>query len=334
MIVFIHVPFPSFFGNYIIKPIARFAVPFFFMVSGYFLYHSNYTVVSKNMPKKIKRILLFAIISFVVYFIWALILNVIVWGISITEFIRVNFSLRKVVFFLCFNLCDISGLGGMAWYLWATVYGYIAIWIINRFHLYKIAYIFVSILVFLGITISVSSEYIFPIGPIGYSHCFVRNWLFVGLPFMLIGHFLAKNKQKLLKYRGIYSLLVAILGTVLACVEHYLYATYLRLEFDLYYFTVIAAVAVLIYAINNSTNAIWKPMAYIGKNLSLYIYLLHSLIHGILEYLFFPNLMKPFCESEIYSWILPIIVLMVTLLVSWGLYTIQRYAKKSVLKYY
>lgn len=117
MIVFIHVPFPSFFGNYIIKPIARFTVPFFFMVSGYFLYHSNYTVVSKNMPKKIKRILLFAIISFVVYFIWALILNVIVWGISITEFIRVNFSLRKVVFFLCFNLRDISGLGGMAWYL-------------------------------------------------------------------------------------------------------------------------------------------------------------------------------------------------------------------------
>ena len=117
LIVFIHVPFPSFFGNYIIKPIARFTVPFFFMVSGYFLYHSNYTVVSKNMPKKIKRILLFAIISFVVYFIWALILNVIVWGISITEFIRVNFSLRKVVFFLCFNLRDISGLGGMAWYL-------------------------------------------------------------------------------------------------------------------------------------------------------------------------------------------------------------------------
>ena len=52
LIVFIHAPFPEFFGDYIIKPIARFAVPFFFMVSGYFLYHSNYTVVSKNMPKK------------------------------------------------------------------------------------------------------------------------------------------------------------------------------------------------------------------------------------------------------------------------------------------
>lgn len=41
LVVFIHVKFPGDFGQ-AVQAIARFAVPFFFMVSGYYCYRSDY----------------------------------------------------------------------------------------------------------------------------------------------------------------------------------------------------------------------------------------------------------------------------------------------------
>ena len=55
LVVFIHVSFPGQVGQ-IIKVLARCAVPFFFMISGYFCYYEGKTAEDK-IPSKILHIL-------------------------------------------------------------------------------------------------------------------------------------------------------------------------------------------------------------------------------------------------------------------------------------
>lgn len=54
-IVTIHIHFPGTFGQVIIE-FARFAVPFFFMASGFFSYYEDTSVVPKKIIRKIKHI--------------------------------------------------------------------------------------------------------------------------------------------------------------------------------------------------------------------------------------------------------------------------------------
>ena len=68
LVVCIHVSFPGQAGQ-LVKVLARCAVPFFFMVSGYFCYYQNCNA-SKRILSKILHIMKLFAVSVVFYFIW------------------------------------------------------------------------------------------------------------------------------------------------------------------------------------------------------------------------------------------------------------------------
>ena len=68
LVVCIHVSFPGQAGQ-LVKVLARCAVPFFFMVSGYFCYYQNCNA-SKRILSKILHIMKPFAVSVVFYFIW------------------------------------------------------------------------------------------------------------------------------------------------------------------------------------------------------------------------------------------------------------------------
>ena len=55
LVVSIHIPFTGNFGSSVIA-VARIAVPFFFMVSGFFCYYEDESVISAKMKHKVKHI--------------------------------------------------------------------------------------------------------------------------------------------------------------------------------------------------------------------------------------------------------------------------------------
>ena len=75
MVVLIHCKFPGDLGLYT-TALARFAVPFFFMVSGYYAYRSKNT--NEYTKKQIIKITKIAIIALIAYFIYNLLYNYII----------------------------------------------------------------------------------------------------------------------------------------------------------------------------------------------------------------------------------------------------------------
>ena len=68
MVIFIHIDLPGQTGVFI-EALSRFAVPFFFMISGYFCYY-NGKDASDKIPGKIFHIVKLMIFAMAFYFIW------------------------------------------------------------------------------------------------------------------------------------------------------------------------------------------------------------------------------------------------------------------------
>lgn len=72
MVIFIHFPFSGFFGS-LIHNFAGFAVPLFFLISGYYSYNENREIVMKKLNRKTLHILHLCIVSTLLYLSYTII---------------------------------------------------------------------------------------------------------------------------------------------------------------------------------------------------------------------------------------------------------------------
>lgn len=129
-VVFIHVSFGGAFGE-VIKALAGFAVPIFFLTSGYFSYnviqHSDFNKIAK----RIKSVLLIFVMAFVLYSILYIALN----GInSFLSFFAIRDTYIKFVFFNNFENTFFTPL----WFLPALIYCYLVVLLLMRLKLTRI----------------------------------------------------------------------------------------------------------------------------------------------------------------------------------------------------
>ena len=170
-VVFIHVKFIGIVGDYIAN-IGTFAVPIFFITSGYFAKSvSNY-----KLKKKISHVIVLILVAYV--------LNIIRIIIeyrkqTIDYFFDNVFTVKHLILWVVFNNTQISG---VAWFLWALLYCYIIHLILNK-RINRLRFVaWISILSFAcGIVLSV----ILP--TIGISFTGTNNVWFCGLPYYLTG---------------------------------------------------------------------------------------------------------------------------------------------------
>lgn len=214
-VVFIHVGFPGETGQ-IIKVIARFAVPFFFMISGYFCYYAEksrgvnccdakrYDVKhgdAKNSDEKKKKnitdkiilkichILRLFLIAVLFYIIW----EVLMTGIeekSIFSRMQEAVESQHIKEFIRYN--STSQIRAHLWFLPALLYCYVLDYFIEKFHLRKLAYACIPVL--LGILLW-RAEICRMYG--GFYHTMeYRNYLYTGMPFYLLGQMLHECQGK------------------------------------------------------------------------------------------------------------------------------------------
>lgn len=138
-VVFIHVIFPEPFESLGIYTFGSAAVPLFFMIAGYYLYHEDRAVVAKRIPKRARKILFYAILYYVLYAIFEIVLGIMNGTGGVLNALNTIFPLNWKPW-ACFVAFSTPFFGLPAWYLWAMVYCYLVMWVINRFQLYRIAY--------------------------------------------------------------------------------------------------------------------------------------------------------------------------------------------------
>lgn len=191
----------------IIQVSARWCIPFFFIVSSFFLFKGseNGSVPSKKLGKYVKRIL-------ILYLVWTVI-NL--PSIAFNYYIRKNTLSIDVLF-----TYSISGTFFGSWYLLSTVF---SAWLINLLSK-KLRSKWILLLTFPIYLICVFSSVYGNLLPVSVSSilrnvlCFPLNFL-GGCFYFAIGKYLADHHQKLQRLHKVGVCLLAMLSCAAYCAE-------------------------------------------------------------------------------------------------------------------
>lgn len=277
-------------------PVTRCAVPCFFIISGYLLFDKEKQTIK---PERLKRNIIHVIkISFwatLFFIIWKELLHITssdghIWIPSIK-------SMKNWVFL------NENPFGGHLWYLFAYLYVLLIIMLVNKYNIWKQLYFFVPLLLAPHIILLFSNQ--------NLSYIYVRNFLFTGLPFFAIGTMI---KSKLIinvnKNKRNKAILIAciILFSITSLLERsFLLSVGKPFVRELYISSIILAVSLFLLALSfESKQKTW--LSVIGEKDSLYIYIFHPVVIYYCNIIF-----KKLKLYELYRYVAPIIVLVVTM---------------------
>lgn len=173
----------------IVKSLSGFAIPAFFVLSGYYVLDNKRDVRMEKTLRKIKRTAL----CFAFVFIFYVAINVAFILLKLTAF---TFSKRALFEFVVLNLWPFQ-IGSNIWFIQAMLYAYLIIFIADKLKLMRFYKIFLIILlVFMLITGEFAGCLRFNI----FGYPFIPgNWLTRALPYILVGRLLREKKKSLMK---------------------------------------------------------------------------------------------------------------------------------------
>lgn len=207
MVVLIHFYFRDGLGS-IMDALARFAVPLFFIVSGFY----SYKISLSKIKKRIKNIIWLSIFSTLIYTafnITMLLLSSNAEGIS-TYFERYLTSKVLVRLFI-FNIPLSSE---HLWFLLALIYVYVIFYLVTK---YKISDAWVlGISIFFLLLHIILGEIALAFG-IDFPAYIVRNFLLMGVPFFSLGLMAKKYEHNILKTPHLIVFATLVLGVLETC---------------------------------------------------------------------------------------------------------------------
>ena len=245
----------------VIDALARFAVPIFFMLAGFFSFYNNddakaYTTYKRRINKLIKILVIGSILYFVgmVYLQWD-------WLLSV---LNLDALFGLIIF-------DITPFGYHLWFIQALIYCYILFCLLIRFQvkpniLYKFIPISLLACLFIGECCTKAGfEFTFE---------YYRNFLLMGLPFFTLGY-LIHDKKDILMENTSNSFLIAfaIFGFLLTFLEVLVVG-----KLDIFCGSIISSVCIFLWCVKNPNTLNFKTTEFIGGKLYGLIYVLHVLI--------------------------------------------------------
>lgn len=290
IIVFIHCPFPGAVGRYIII-LGRVGVPFFLVLSGWFSYHPDQDTVIARTKKKMVDTVRLLCIFFAAYFL----MN------TITSFL-----LKRDAFAWVQSYCNLDTLVNLvlynrAWFLGSTgyypfllLYVYIIFSFLVKTNTIRKAYYLIPVLLLYNVVCGEFTD-------IPWYH--YGNFLFTGLPFFLLGHWLRANKTVLDKLSPIW-LWLFLAGTISSFVEaHCFKSAYCHFG------SILMAVSLFTACI--SSKLVWRQdLVSCFQRCSVYIFIVHCGLRDILKA--FMQVTGLSCSPYVF----PLLVLLASVLVS------------------
>lgn len=298
-VVFIHVKFPGDFGQ-AVQAVARFAVPFFFMVSGFYYFRPEYQGVIGG-GKKFLHIFKIFFFAYLFYIVVALLENHFLGGSN-----SFNFSVKHIVGVLTVSVIP-ENVPGQLWFLLSLLEVYLVWFVLDYFHLRKLAYI-LACFSLLGMILLGQGAWL-----MGHSlpANYYRNPWTEGFFFFTLGYYLHSKQEKIVINNSVL-FCVILLSVVLSIVERFVCGRIFAVHLSTYPLVI----GLFIYAINNREKHA-GVIQRIGKNYSMYIYILHMFWwHNLDRFLEFVSIQ----DNTIVGWLRPVVVLCLTILTSMGCY--------------
>lgn len=304
-VVAIHIHFPGVFGQCVID-VARFAVPFFFAVSGFFSYYEDDKVFPDKMKHKLQHILRLIIGSFLLYFVFYG-TSALVKG-SFRSYAAKFFSVKSIAILLLFNQPHVSEL---LWFLPALLYVYLIFYGLKKTGFIKRSAFLIPLLSVGGILFREVKEFL-PNAPSVLDNAFLyRNFLFVGLPFFLMGYFVRLHKDRLTEKLSSPVLILLMLAGFCESilVEHF------HTQKSVYIGTIFAVFALFVLLIKHENNIHAPVLSSFGAKYSLYIYILHYLVYDSMNKI--GAILPPIQTAmDFITPIKPVVIFLITLAVS------------------
>jgi hypothetical protein len=300
LVITIHAPLPGIAGE-LLRVVSRVAVPFFFAVSGRFLLTSADTTITeipevrKRVGARLKKLLVTTGIVYLVYLVFSLFFHLVLTKAPLSEWVTSKYNLHELRIFILFNsgrfIYDGSYTFDHMWFLFALIYVYGLIWVFAPV-LRKWYKGLIGILLFF-LYFGEALQTFYPIRPFDISITtwfIMRNWLFVGMPFVLIGVLFAdhisglkaalgeKNYREKAESFRMPSLVMMAAGLAVSVLERYLIG-----EKEVYLGSLIAVVSILFLseAIPDKGSLLSK----LGKIGASNIYYYHVIVIAILDQL-------------------------------------------------
>jgi len=311
MVICIHSSSP---GIAMIKPFTRFAVPVFFMITGY------YTQQREHVCKQLRKAVTLFLSCNALYFGYQLLQNIGSW----VGYFMWLANAKAWVEFLLFNQ---SPFWGHLWYLGAHLY---VLWIIHRVDERigrRKIYFLIPVLLTFNLILG---NYSFLLFRQAFPTCVSRNFLFTGLPFFLLGDYIRRNGSALSNSKLMMGIVLSAVGTHLE--NMLLPEDEMLFTKDLFISTVFLSYFLFVYVIRNEklfSNRLLSFVATLGKRYSLSIYVFHLMIQSILSD-FVNSVGSRFPEAAvIYECGEPIILLVVSTIFAWILDIVTKRIKAS-----
>ncbi len=317
MVVFIHAAEYNRLGTYF-RVISTCAVPFFFLISGYYLSLNISAGKMDYLSRQLKKMWKLFIFTNLLYalFISALIL---IFHDDLAGFWKKSLSIKSIIIFLVFNQ---SPFCNHLWYIGAQLYVLIIFALFIMKNKFKTIVIYMPYLLFGNIVMGIYSK-------VFLNHSFpiyvARNFIGVGIPFIAIGYMLpvviGKNRH-LHKY-VLPSIIIFSMAIILE--RLILYRLDLLSTGDVFIMTVPFTVSMFIFAATDEhahSSLIMKILADIGRYDSANIYIYHMIYISILKYI-------SISKNIIYIYSKPFLIFVLALALSKGL----RFTKSHFLKH-
>ncbi len=299
--------------NQVIVCMARFGIPVFFMVSGYFTYKDNKADYTKVLTKKIIHILKLIVIATLVYVIWQWVADPFIKTGNIPNILNsIERSIHSINIFNILVL-NINPFCGILWFLNALLYCYLLWLLISKIKNKRIVYLVAIVILFTGILARAFIQYNHTI-PEDININYFRNWLFMGLPFFTIGYFIHDYQERIIKiFKPKYMIVAVIIGMIVSFAER------LVVPLELFVGTVIVSVALFIFAIEKPDLIKIPIINKVGERFCFFIYIAHIIVRDIVLAI----LDRVGINNKGVLWIMPLIVFASCYIIAMCYYTIS-----------
>ena len=285
-VIYIHYSFHDLMGDFL-QEINRYAISFFFFVSGFFFLDSNLSISNNRIIRKIKHILLLLRNSGIFYFIYTIIFYFIKdknW--NIIAFTQNLMNKEKIIKFFLFNH---PFLYPHLWFSMSLLYCYLFMLLLNCLRINIIQNLAFEIIITCFCLFSYHSLTEF--GNLKLINIFLsrinlkRNnsalFLFRAFPFFMSGIIIKKTKFK--QFKSNLLIFIFIIGSFIVCFEK----SFFKISLNSYFGTYIQLISIISFChkCGNYSNKLIGLISYIGRELSDKIYIYHVAVGNTINFI-------------------------------------------------
>jgi hypothetical protein len=357
-VILIHSKFPGTMGD-ICEALARFGVPMFFAIAGTYLlrerkspemdfvksldkeidgdsnYHSesvqnasqmDVANIRKDMSRKLKKTGIITAKIWILYTVYSFIYAMTV-NFGVAEWFKEKFNTFEFSRLILFNsgkfIYDFTYAFDHMWYLFALIYVY-GLCLIFAPILRKSAK-FISVVLMMFLFFGEWLQLFYPIRPFGISVSVwytIRNWLFVGIPFTMLGFWFKESGIAVkLKNAKMVGICLAVAGVISILVEFNIFG-----NVEVYFGSLLTVIGLLL--IMGSDAGKQTRFSDFGDKLSSGIYYMHVLVISLFGWIIDRTIPDAYASAA-FMYLRPVIIIILTILITYFMNKVKFVTSKS-----